>query len=187
MRHQIIALCILCFGLTQTSVAQIELTLRFAQLLDTARLDCVIPLENSYRDVPLNTAFQKYDFAIASRREDVEIRYLITPYDSTNVLFDLPHVEASRLSLHLATNEEDIAITVLSLEKFELQEKFNADWGAVFYFKPKKNFSEYAHCKMLCLNAAGKGMAFVFFLFDEPSRELEYRFEAVRFREADTN
>jgi hypothetical protein len=187
MRNQILFITLFSISVSTIANAQIHFPPRFEQLLNTVRLDCVIPLENNYQEIPINTAFQKYDFAIASRQEDLEIRYFLLPYDSANLLFIAPHIEASRLAFHLATNEEDIAITVLSLEKFELQEKFNADWGAVFYFKPKASFSEYAHCKMLTINAEGKGMAFVFFLFDEPSRELDYRFEAVRFRENDNN
>ena len=60
---------------------------------------------------------------------------------------------------------------------------FNADWGQVIFFQPKSVFSHKAHCKMLALYKEGKGMAFVFFLFDKGTLELDRRFLALRFKE----
>jgi hypothetical protein len=179
--------------LTQPILAQVDYTPRFTKLLEQAQLDIYTPLENSYRDVPVwrdAAAFQLYDFAMDARQEDLEIRYRILPYDAKNLLFFAPHVESWRLALHLARNddaEEDRIITYFDIKDEVLKEAFNADWGMTFFFHPKSVFSSHEHCKLLALYSEGKGMAFVLFLFDEPSEELEKRFVALRFRTENAN
>ncbi len=178
-----IGLTTCCLWLFQMAAAQIELTETFRQLIEGARIDFYQPVEGSYREVRLlKTPFQPCDFAIRSRREKIEIRYLIAPYSEYSPVFQAPHVECFRLISHLATNEEDAVITSLRISEDELQEDFNADWGRIYFFQPKKSFSDFRHCKMLALHAEGKGMALVFFLFDEPSPELDNRYLALRFK-----
>ncbi len=99
----------------------------------------------------------------------MEIRFVLSEVDST---FQ-PHVMATSLLTHLASNEEEYAVSVLSLSEKELQDHYHADWGLEVYFRPKRGFSDKLHCKMLALYAADQGMAYVFFLFDDPDEELE--------------
>ncbi len=189
MRQQI-GIFIFCSLFAHLLAAQIDYTPRFTRLLEAAQLEFYEPLENNYKDVSVwkdAAQYQSYDFAIRSRRNQLEIRYLIQPYNEQNQLFTAPQVEAVRLAMHLATNEEESIISGLSMDEGELKSDFNADWGKVFIFQPKKNFSNRTHCKMLALYTEGKGMAFVFFLFDQPSQEVENRFVALRFRSPDAN
>ena len=62
-------------------IAQVELSPRFARLLNLADIDFITPVEAKYRDVPVfKNSFQEYDFAIRSRKEKMEIRYLVKPF-----------------------------------------------------------------------------------------------------------
>ena len=84
-----------------------------------------------------------------------------------------------------ATNETDNAtatISVHSMEEEDLKEKFHADWGSIAYFQPKTKFAGYKHCRLLGLYQEGKGMIYVFFLFDEPSRFLDNRLHSLSFK-----
>ncbi|MDX1939926.1 MAG: hypothetical protein SFU99_05195 [Saprospiraceae bacterium] len=172
----------------QHLIAQIEFTDNFRHLVENAGIDFYEPTEGSYKEVKLQKhSFQPCDFGIRSRREKLEIRYLIAPYSEYNIAFKAPHVECFRMVSNLATNEEDAAITSLSISEDELKENFNADWGKIYFFQPKDSFSERAHCKMLALYSEGKGMALVFFLFDEPSRDLDNRYLALRFKDEANN
>ncbi|MFN3785550.1 MAG: hypothetical protein ACK4RS_01805 [Thiothrix sp.] len=181
-----ITIILLCTLFVQQLTAQIDHTPRFSRLLEEAQLDFYEPLENSYRDVPVwkeAAHYQPYDFAIRSRRDHLEIRYQILPYRDNDLKFAAPQVEAVRLAMHLATNQDESIISGFSIDEEELKTDFNADWGKVFIFQPKKSFSNRPHCKMLALYREGKGLAFVFFLFDQPSQEVDNRFVALRFKD----
>ncbi len=167
----------------QSTFAQIEFTDTFRRLVESAQIDFYEPTEGSYKEVRLDKhTFQPCDFGIRSRREKLEIRYLVAPYSENNLAFQVPQVECFRMVSHLATNDEDAVVTSLGISEDELRENFNADWGKIYFFQPKESFSERTHCKMLALYAEGKGMVLVFFLFDEPSQELDNRHLALRFK-----
>lgn len=190
MSHRI-GIFVFCSLFAQLLAAQIDRSPRFTRLLEEAQLDFYAPLENSYRDLPVwkeAAAFQSYDFAINSRQEDLEIRYRIMPYNEQNRIFLAPHIESWRLAMHLARNddaEDARIITHFDVQDTVLKQYFNADWGMTFFFHPKGTFSNRTYCKLLALYSEGKGLAFVLFLFDEPSEELEKRFAALRFKEED--
>ncbi len=165
-------------------LAQISYPDNFLHLLKNANVDFYEPTEGSYKDIRLSKAdYQPCDFALRSRREKLEMRYLVAPYSPHNWVFTAPHVEALRMASHLATNEQESVITSFAVSETELTSHFNANWGRVYFFQPKPIFSDRKHCKMLALYAEGKGMVIVFFLFDEPSRELDNRHLALRFRD----
>ncbi|MCB0570105.1 MAG: hypothetical protein KDC66_10095 [Phaeodactylibacter sp.] len=172
------------FFLTTQLTAQVKLTPHFEALLGQAGLEFITPVEARYR--PARTArapFQQYDFAMRSRLEKLEVRYIVKPYDATSPLDELPQLSAFRLVTHLATNEEDYVISERELSPDVLAQDFNADWGRQYFFHPKPHFADARHCELLALHKAGRGTAFVLFLFDEPSRELGNRFYALRFEE----
>ena len=174
------------FFSTLTFAQRIDLDDSFTEKLEAAGLEFLAPLDAGYKDIALwRNPYQSFDFAIRSRREKLEIRYLIEPWRAGDRSFLAPHVKATRLLLHLATNDQDMVMTGLDVEPAVLHEQFNADWGKVFFFQPKRGFSHAPNCKMLALFREGKGMAYVLFLFDEPGPELDFRFEALRFVEED--
>lgn len=172
----------------QSAFGQLEYSDSFLYLLENAQIDFYEPVEGKYKAIKLQKeVFQPCDFGMRSRKEQLEIRYIIAPYSENSPAFNAPHVESARMVAHLATNDPDAVITILSMDELELRDKFNADWGKVFFFKPKEQFSTSKHCKMLSLYAEGKGMALVFFLFDKPSTELDNRFLALRFKDVVAN
>ena len=178
-------LSLFTFGvLLNCGSAQVDLSDRFMHLLNQTNLEFLEPLEAKYRDVPLfKNPYQNYDFAIRSRKEKLEIRYLVEPFEPNNPTFFTPHIRGLRMVTHLATNSEDALITGHDVDTALLQSEFNADWGKVFFFQPKDGFSSYEHCKMLALYKEDVGMVYVFFLFRQARRELDNRFVAVRFQE----
>lgn len=163
-------------------IAQVNLSPEFSRLLAAAGLEFLEPLEARYKDVRVvDDAFQSYDFAIRSRREKLEIRFLIEPYDERDPLSGPPHVRSMRLLTHLASNDQSFIMSGVDVSEKDLRDQFNADWGKVFFFTPKPGFTIRKQCKLLALYAEGKGTAFVFFLFDEPTPVLDYRFYALHF------
>ena len=166
------------------SHAQIRTGDEFARLLGQAGIEFIEPVEANYKRVPAwKNPIQSYDYAIRSRKEGIEIRYLIRPYELGAPASGAPHVEASRLAMHLATNDQDYLVAGREVAPEVLSEFFNADWGMQYFFRPKPGFADWNHCELLALHKDGQATAFVFFLFDEPSPELGNRFYALRFRE----
>lgn len=168
-----------------SNIAQLALDERFSNLLKSAGLELLEPLEAKYKAVPVyKNTYQTCDYTIRSRKEKLEISYLIKPFEENKAALFAPHVQCMRMVTHLATNREDALISWHGIEESVLKEDFNADWGQVIFFQPKRDFSSKTHCKMLAMYREGKGMAFVFFLFDEASQGLDKRFVALRFTEA---
>lgn len=168
---------------TAAAGAQVDLPPAFRQKLEAARIDFMEPLESGYKDIRVEeNDLVDYDFAIRSRKEKMEIRYLIEPSGSGQALASIPHVQCIRVLSTLATNDERYVMSGIDVGAGDLTRRFNADWGKVFFFKPKEGFSAYQNCKMLALFREGQGMAYVFFLFDEAGPELDYRFYALSFR-----
>lgn len=169
----------------QSLSAQIDLSDHFNDLLEAADMEFLEPVEARYKAIRIGkNLFQSYDFAIRSRKEKIEIRYLIEPYDEKNPIADIPHLASIRLLTHLASNSEEAGvITGLDIEAKKLKTDFNADWGKTFFFKTKNSFSTKSHCKMLALFREGRGMAYVFFLFDKVTEDLDRRFLALRFKD----
>lgn len=164
--------------------AQLKMNEEFTELLERAGIEFLEPVEARYKTAPARkNPFRSYDYAIRSRKEGIEIRYLIRPYEPNASTADIPHVEASRLVMHLATNDQDYLVAGREVAPEVLSEFFNADWGMQYFFRPKPGFADWNHCELLALHKDGQATAFVFFLFDEPSPELGNRFYALRFRE----
>ena len=164
--------------------AQVELSPEFDRLLVAAGLEFIEPAEARYKDVRVvDNEWQDYDFAIRSRREKLEIRYLIKPFRPGDPLAEAPHLRAMRLLTHLASNDQSFIMRGLDVAWEDLREQFNADSGKIFFFTPKPGFNNRKQCKLLALHSEGQGTAFVFFLFDTPSPALDHRFFALHFKE----
>lgn len=175
--------CFLClpFGLQAQKIDQ---SAHFQELLLACQLEFLAPLDAGYKDVSvLRNSVQNYDFAIRSRKEKLEIRYLLEPYQENNPGFETPHIRSIQKLMHLASNEQDFVMTGLDVDPELLKEHFNADWGKIFFFRPKLRFCNYQHVKMLSLFKEGQGMAYIFFLFNEPTRDLNNRMYTIRFRD----
>lgn len=163
--------------------AQISIDESFQQKLDQLGIFFIEPLEGKYKELKnIDNPFQSYDFAIRSRKEKMEIRYLIDPWRDNNPLSGAPQVRSTQLLMHLATNQGEGMIIGQNIGYEKLLDDFNADWGKVFYFEPKDDFSLYKECKLLVLHKGGVGTAYVFFLYDKITVELDRRFLALQFQ-----
>ena len=175
---------LILYALPLTLFGQVELTESFSALLANAGLSFVEPLEARYKDIRVSqNDYAGYQFAIRSRKEKLEIRYLIYPHREEDPLSDAPHVRAMRLLVSLATNQQESVMRGMEVADADLDEHFRADWGKGFFFTPKPGFTSWHQCKMLALHREGQGTAFVFFLFDKPSTALDYRFYALEYSE----
>lgn len=150
-------------------VAQPELPGGFARLAREMGVDILLPTDAGYKAYKLTTDhYQPCQFAIYSRKEKLELRYLLEPFDSSSAELSLPSLFTGRLLLHLASNDDDTVIAGHVLEEATLQ-AYNADWGKVFFFRPKNSFSTRKYCQLLALAKKDKGIALAFFLTDNPN------------------
>lgn len=159
----------------------------FDMLLEDAKIELFTPIDTDYKSINISkdyNAFQHYDWAIRSRKEKLEIRYLIQPIDTTKAFYFPPNANFMRTLTHLASNSGEQVIAVHSVDEKDLKEVFHADWGKEVLFIPKENFATQTYCRMLMLHKEEVGDVFVFFLFNTPSEDLDNRYYALEF-EAD--
>ncbi|MCB0707704.1 MAG: hypothetical protein KDC34_20455 [Saprospiraceae bacterium] len=163
----------------------VEFPAPFDEKLAIAGLEISQPLDAAYQTEPVyDNPYQQYDFAIHSKLEGMEIRYFVLPYNESDTLSMSPDVLCLRASTSVAVNEDEGIVSMLGITKRELRETFGADWGILYFFKPKQDFGAYQHCRMLALYKDGIGSVLVFFLFDDPNNDfIDLRFPAVRFTE----
>ena len=183
---KLLLLCIICSAalLPCDLAGQVKLSESFMAELEHSGIEFISPVEGRYKAKAAHrNPYLDYQFAIRSRKEKIEIRYFIDPQDRDDLMSASPHAAVMRMVLSLATNDQDAIISNLSIGEKTLREDFNADWGKMAIFQPKHAFSEYTHCKMLALFKENAGMAYIFFLFDKNSREVDNRFVALRFQE----
>ncbi|MEM8906921.1 MAG: hypothetical protein AAGD05_03665 [Bacteroidota bacterium] len=184
-KNLLLPLLLLLFLLPQSHFAQIERSTAFEQQLQQAQLDFFEPSENSFKQLPIRkNTVQTYDFAIQSKREKVEIRYVILPAQD-QVLDDFPPVNFTAKASSVASNEEEEFMVFHAMDEATLKNTFNADWGASAFFRPKIGFSNKRHCKMVGLYSKGKANIYIFYLFNDLSIDIDERFHLVRFLETE--
>ena len=166
-------------------VAQVEVPEAFQEKLEQSGLQLLFPGDMGYKEVRLpKNDFHRCDFGIYSKQEDLEIRYALTLYDEAAAATSVPNVLATRAALSVATNDEEAVMTALRFDKNYLEEVFQADWAAAWYFTPKLGFSSKKYCQLLVLHRNEVATAFIFFLFDDPNNSaIDYRFVAAKFAE----
>jgi hypothetical protein len=163
----------------------LELPAGFREKLQLMQLDLFLPVDSDYRLLAGNKDkddFQPCDLAMRSRKEKMEIRYLAYPWREEDLAVQFPHILAMRTVTHVATNEEDVPITLLSLGAEELQ-TFHADWGAEYIFTPKPEFSKTRYAKLLALFKEERGVLMIFFLFDDPDNPaVDLRYQSAAYK-----
>lgn len=130
---------------------------------------------------PLKKSFVPHLFRVKMKKENLEIWVNVRPYDSLNVVTQIPHMEAGRIAANAGSNDEDAVTTVLRLGDDFAKETFGADWGREFYFRPKKQISERAHCRFISLYKEEVGQINVLFFFDEKTKGLDSYYDMFRF------
>lgn len=169
---------------TAFSQKKIKYSKAFLAKLAQTQIDLFTPLEGKYKSTrPTKNDYQAIDHVIFSKKEGLEIRYAIIPFEVDKPTTQIPHVDFMRVVMSTATNEkEEALVSVHAMQDQDLKADFNADWGSMAYFQPKTKFSKYKHCRLLSLYKEGLGMVYTFFLFDEPSRFLDNRLHSLRFK-----
>lgn len=164
------------------SSSQIKIDASFEHLLKKMQISYNEPVEDNYQTTTLskNNVFN-CDFAIKARKADLEIRYTLVEFSESENDFSFPHIMCMNMANHIAINDENAEIIVQHVAEKDLNDIFNADWAATFYFTPKHEFSNKKNCKMLALYKEGKGIAYVFFLFNKSSIELDNQFYSLIF------
>ena len=162
---------------------EIDFPDQFKDLLNQVSIDFYEPVEAKYQDFKVKeNDFGRYDFRMASRKEKLEIRYSITPFDVDDFMSQNPHLLTMRAISSIATNDQEYIISATQMSEQVLQSDFNADWGMTYFFTPKTGFSNSPHCRMIALYKEGKGTVFIYYLFDDPGNEaLDTRYFALRF------
>lgn len=163
-------------------MAQLALSDDFAALLEQGQLDFFTPVEDQFKvKKSIPNELLTPDLVLRKKKSSLEIRYAIFPH-SDGPLEQIPQVRCLTTAMSLATNEGESVLSVHQLHQAHLDQLFQADWGGVVYFQPKGSFSKKRHCKLLALQAAGKALVFVFFLFDEVTEELPEELASIQFR-----
>jgi hypothetical protein len=169
------------------SAQKIDIPSDFNQLLEDVDAYLILPVEDGgYKDIrPFTNRWMNYDFSIRSRKEKLEIRYKVVPYEENDLRFHAPHVLAMQAIMQVATNDEEAVVSALPISERSLKEDYFADWGRLFTFVPKLEFSQKSTCQMVSLYREGKGMVILFFLFDRAPAQLDYRRLAISFGEGE--
>jgi hypothetical protein len=177
------AIALMLFAGTSGVAQKIDYPEEFLSLLTKSGIEFFEPLEAGYKDFePWGNPWQPCNFAIRSRKENLQIRYLVQPWDENDPVSVNPHLNTFRILTNLASNADESLISAIQPEKEKLQEDFNADWGMSYFFQPKTGFSDLPYCRMLALHKEERATVFIFYLFDDPANEaLDTRYLALRF------
>jgi hypothetical protein len=172
--------CLLFFTFSNNVFTQIKMSKSFSQKLEKMDLDFLAPLENSYKKVKASESIiVDFDFEIKAKKADMKIGFALFPEGKNALIF--PHIKVSNMAISAATNENEEARLVLHEMSKENLKNYHADWGAVVFFQPKIIFSDKDHCKMLALYQEGKGLVYIFYLFDEASEEVDLQENCLSF------
>lgn len=143
------------------------------------------PIDGGYKGFrPPENFTQNSHWAVRSRKDGLEIRYLLAPYTRKHPINDHPELAAHRLAMHICSNAESAVMTARELTDNEREVLYNADWGKVYVLSPKADFSTYTYCKMVVLYRKDSGLAYIFNLFDEPSQNIDNKLYTFRFKNA---
>ena len=156
------------------------MTKSFTKKLVQMDLDFLPPLEKTYKRIKASESIiVDFDFEIKARKKDMRIGFVLLPEKKNAITF--PHMKASNMAISAATNEDENARMVLHEMSKDDLEGYQADWGAVVFFQPKQILSDKDHCKMLALYREGKGMVYVFYLFNKGSEEIDLQKNCLSF------
>ena len=177
---RLLSFSILLFILHNNAFTQIKTSKPFFQILEEMDLEFLAPLENSYKRIKASESIiVDFDFEIKARKADMRIGFALFPKRKNTITF--PHIKVSNMAISAATNEDENARLVLHEMSREDLESYQADWGAVVFFRPKRILSDKNHCKMLALYKEEKGLVYVFYLFDEASEEVDLQKNCLSF------
>lgn len=162
-------------------VAQLAIPAELQWRLDTMQADIFRPLDSDFRPVKVDGEdYVPAQFAMYSKREKLEIRYYARPKKELGFFAQMPHLDASRVVMNAASNDEDAVTTGHSFGT-EDRKTFGADWAKLFTFPPKRGFSDTQYAQMVAIYRENQGMIYIFLLFNDAPDTLDARQIAARF------
>ncbi|NJB86468.1 hypothetical protein GGR26_002236 [Lewinella marina] len=163
--------------------AQMDLPPDFITRLDSMDIRFTAPLDSDFRETTLRNENRWLEdhYAMASRREKLELRFHLRPEHEGDRYYQLPHLAATTLAMNLGSNDEDAVTAVHSFGEEELA-LYGADWARMYTFRPKRSFSDKEQAQLIALYREGRGLAYTILLFDKAPETLEGRQLSLRFR-----
>ncbi|WP_116107555.1 hypothetical protein [Lewinella sp. IMCC34191] len=163
--------------------AQMDLPPDFLARLDSLDMRFNAPLDSDYREKTLRdeNRWLEDHYTMSSRREKLEIRFHLVPEQKGDRYYGLPHLAATTLAMNLGSNDEDAVTAVHSFGTEEMA-IYNADWGRMYTFRPKRSFSNKEQAQLIALYREGRGLAYTILLFDDAPDTLDGRQVSLRFR-----
>jgi hypothetical protein len=176
MYKQLIIIAFL-FGVSLNLSGQLLYTRHFTKMLDKGMLLFNKPVEGWFKPIPLiQDEFFKYDLVLQHTDDDLEMRCIIEPTHKSKVKNNYPHLLAMKNALSAASNNEANEMVIQKLSAASLDSLYNADWGLMVDFIPKKTLTNKSYGKLLSLFAEDKSRLFVFFFYNEAEKDqLEHR------------
>ncbi len=168
--------CSFCISFGQTTLPDI-----FTKKLKCAALEFLEPTEARLKKVSTdaNEIFPA-DAILKFKKEKIEIRIKVDLLANDLPYGNIPHIEAIRTASNVASNADDSVVVVHKIPKDQLG-AFDADWGAVYFFKPKSFVADYDHCKQISLFKKGKALVTILYLFNDENIDLEQFGDLVGF------
>lgn len=155
-----------------------------AQLPTTPAFDSLATALGLVVNAPANGDFRLEKFpageylseqlAVYSRNEKLEIRLRLEPVRPDGRYYQRPGIRTSLLAMNLGSNAEDAVTTVHSFDEEELNAR-NADWAAMYTFRPKRSVSDRQQAQLVAIYKQGRGLALTLLLFDRAPVTLEAR------------
>ena len=115
---------------------------------------------------------QQFEILVQDKKDNYEVMAFFVPHSFYDG-FENPAVRSMIKATHFASNLEDSNIAMHSLESSFVKNIYGADWGAVYYFRPKMELSRYRDCQLVVLEKAERGIFYTFYCFDEISEDVE--------------
>ncbi len=170
-------LAILLVGATSILTAQRP---SFDRLLTETQVVRNLPVEGQFKPVAFDTD-TLFQYGMRSRLEKLHIYYRIEPYDTLLPAFNYPNIRSGRLLMHLSRNDGEYLITGKPIEPELLQTRYQADWGAVYFFQPKRKYAPFPHAKMTVVYRESAGTAYTLYSFEDPTPTLDRTVFDLRF------
>lgn len=125
-------------------------TKSFTNALDQAGLEFYNPAETWLRIRPIRKdSFMQYNLILHNDPDDLELRIRI---NGTKRKGEVPaHVEFARLIASISSNLEEDSIKMFFSTGSFFKENYDADWGRIADFKPKKSYSDKPYGRIISL------------------------------------
>lgn len=161
---------------------QISTTAEFLTILDSIGVQILQPLSGDFQLAQKKkNDYLDDQLTVYSKAEKLEMRFSLRAVPATDTYHRMPSMLAGTLALNLSSNEEDAVTTVHSFGPEELA-VFNADWAAMYTFRPKRSYSEQTNAQLVAVYKDGVGMAYAVLLFNNAPPTVEDRQLSLSFR-----